>query len=236
MQILEYRDITRGGQAKVRLVTHTFNVEHIFEIKVTSEGYMTAYEDRNAPGHPHINGEFICLDRDVTKLVITLCKKGEYKNAICLIAIALETINMRSAYVQRYTHLAECHICKEWKLKTAIKKCTRCQTVYCSDCATKCECGQGDIDLCKKCENSARAKCIFCIVEKKYPGKTVLRLNLEPKVESLILGNNIRTIEEMKNVVDGNTRIKGIGPAKLAIIQESYRANQERIEARGTGS
>lgn len=231
MQILDYQPLTNGGKAKVSLVTKIFNVTHVITIKVMSNGSIEAFETRDYPGHPHINNTFICLDKEINKIVQTLCLNGEYKNAITLIAIALETINMRSAYTQRYTHLLECHVCNQWKDRTTVKSCSRCGTQYCPDCKFQCECGQGDLGLCKKCRNTARAKCLYCIVEEKFPGKSVLRLNLEPRIESLMLQNNIRTVEKVEEVVNGTTRIKGIGPAKLASISEAYRISQERVDA-----
>lgn len=231
MQILDYQPLDRGGKAKVSLVTKIFNITHVITLKVYQNGSIEAHETRDYPGHPHINNTFVCLDKEIVQIVKTLCQNGEYKNAITLIAIALETINMRSAYTQRYTHLLECHICNQWKLKETVRVCSRCGTQYCQDCKLQCECGQGDLGLCKKCENTSRAKCLYCIVEEKFPGKSILRLTLEPRIESLMLQNNIKTIKEIEEVVNGTTRIKGIGPAKLASISEAYRISQEEVNA-----
>lgn len=215
MNIISINDELR--QATIEVITQ-MGISHTIELQATSENYFYS-RSQSSPLHPHISGSRICLDSDVKSAIYYLLHDDKFRDAVTMLGVALEVVNMNSAYGDRYNHLSSCHLCGEWVEKRLISRCISCDTRFCPKCASKCECGDNFLAICKSCFSASSKKCIYCTIETKLNGeKTIYRLNLDPSILR-ILEKEVKTIKDLDIAINENRKITGIGKIKLEQIK-----------------
>jgi hypothetical protein len=232
MKILQINNLNQS--AKIEIVTQ-MNVRHVIEVeKPVGENFFYVL-NQSSPLHPHISGSRICLDSKIRSGISSLLDNNNFSEALMLLGVSLEIINMSSAYGGRYEHLSQCFVCSEWKLRQTITRCRICGGQFCQSCSSKCDCGSGTSDTCLTCTKSSSSKCKYCLIETLLPSgeATIYRLDIESSILR-ILEKEIQTISQLDNLLESNVKLPGIGKVKIEQIKSAR--EQYQININGTSN
>jgi hypothetical protein len=205
-------------------LTTQYNINHTIEISMNDNGRLYCLR-QSEPLHPHISGSSLCLDQNASSLIYRLLREHKFEDAASLLGLTLEIVDLKNAYGNRYSSFKFCHSCKKWVHISNLNYCSTCMRSFCNECSSKCECGY-ETASCPMCSDSDLflEKCFYCIVEKGSSDRTIYRLDLSPHIFKLLEDNQIFTVNKLKETVDSNTKIPGIGSVRLKEITDGLLA------------